>query len=72
MAKRTVLATPSEDGHLALLERVDLPPVGTRLPVTLELPEERRVAAEDRELPTRNLGPFKGRLTRDEIYADLV
>jgi hypothetical protein len=71
MAKRTVRAVKAADGHLELLEHVDLPQ-GQVIPVTLELPDETRLATAPSDLPIRDLGPVKGALTRDEIYADLI
>ncbi len=71
MAKRTVLASRAPDGHLQLLEPVDLPQEG-KFPVTLELPEKRPAVAPDRkvDLPTWS-GKVLGRLTREEIYGDV-
>ena len=71
MAKRTVLASRAPDGHLQLLEPVDLPPE-EKFPVTLDLPEKRRAAGRGRklDLPTWP-GKVLGRLTREEIYGDV-
>ncbi len=71
MAKRTVLASRAPDGHLQLLEPVDLPPE-EKFPVTLELPEKRRAPQSSRtvDLPTWP-GKVLGRLTREEIYGDV-
>ena len=71
MAQRTVLAVRHADGHLELLEPVKLA-AGAKVSVTLDLPEESAGRAEPGTLPTRKLGPIRGSLTRDEIYADLV
>ncbi len=70
MPKRTVLASRAPDGHLQLLEPVDLPP-DEKFAVTLELPEKRQaVAAHALDLPTWP-GKVIGRLTREEIYGDV-
>lgn len=71
MAKRTVLASRAADGHLQLLEPVELPN-DERFPVTLDLPEKRPAvqAARRVDLPTWP-GKVIGRLTRDEIYGDV-
>lgn len=70
MARRTVLATPCEDGHLALLEPVQLPPVGTQMPVILELPENPMQNVTKSALPVRHLGRCKRPINREEIYAE--
>ncbi|MBI5479965.1 MAG: hypothetical protein HY906_13955 [Deltaproteobacteria bacterium] len=71
MSKRTVLAVRHQDGHLELLEPIDLA-VGAEVAVTLDIPEEAPVAAPGPLLPTRSLGPMKTELTRDVIYDDLA
>jgi len=43
MAKRTVLASWAADGHVQLLEFVELPP-DEKFAVTLDLPEKRPAA----------------------------
>jgi hypothetical protein len=71
MAKRTVLASRAADGHLQLLEPVELPPE-EKFPVTLELPEKRLTPQPRRtvDLPTWP-GKVLGQLTREEIYGDV-
>jgi hypothetical protein len=71
MAKRTVLASRAPDGHLQLLEPVELP-TEEKFPVTLEVPEKRATAHSGRkvDLPTWP-GKVIGRLTREEIYGDV-
>ncbi len=71
MAKRTVLASRAVDGHLQLLEPVELPD-DEEFPVTLDLPDERPAADRHHrvELPSWP-GSVLGRLTRDEIYDDV-
>jgi hypothetical protein len=71
MPKRTVLASRAPDGHLQLLEPVDLPP-DEKFAVTLDLPEKRQVAAGGRKLDLPIWpGKVLGRLTREEIYGDV-
>ncbi len=71
MPKRTVLASRAPDGHVQLLEPVDLPP-GEKFAVTLELPEKRPAPRRSStvDLPTWP-GGVLGRLTREEIYGDV-
>ena len=71
MTKRTVQAVRAADGHLKLLEEVSLPP-GTPITVTIELPDSADAKEHAALLPTRSLGALRGRLSRDEIYDDLV
>ena len=70
MPKRTVLASRAPDGHLQLLEPVDLPP-DEKFAVTLELPEKTAApGSRTLDLPTWP-GTVLGRLTREEIYGDV-
>ena len=70
MPKQTVLASRAPDGHLQLLEPVDLPR-DEKFAVTLELPEKRPEARGRKlDLPTWP-GRVLGRLTREEIYGDV-
>lgn len=71
MSKRTVYAVQNEDGHLELLEPVEVPK-GVKFPVTLDLPDEAEGKAEIPVFPTQRLGRPKGKLTRDEIYGDII
>jgi predicted DNA-binding antitoxin AbrB/MazE fold protein len=68
VAPKTVLARKNEDGHLELLEPVELPE-GRTFRVTLELvkpvPARRRIRFLVRS------GKPLGKLTRDEIYEDV-
>ena len=70
MARRTVLARSNEDGHIELLEPLTLPS-GRNFEVTVDLPDEECLESPRPSLPVRRLGPVKGTLGRDEIYADL-
>ncbi len=70
MPQRTVRAVRHEDGHLELLEPVNLAP-GAKVSVTLEVAEE-APPCERPKLPVRKLGPIRGSLSRDEIYGDRV
>lgn len=56
-------------GVLEPLERVDLPE-GQPLNVTITIPTT--LPKKKRPLGVWHLGPLRGRLTRDEIYGDLV
>jgi len=70
MPKRTVLASRAPDGHVQLLEPVELPP-DEKFAVTLDLPEKRPAAGGRKlDLPTWP-GKVLGQLTREEIYGDL-
>ncbi len=66
---RSVRAVRHEDGHLKLLDHVELPS-GTVIQVTLDLPEPSEVARCRVGLPVRDLGPMKGSVNRDEIYGE--
>ena len=70
MSKRTVRAIKADDGHLKLLESVDLP-TNQEIFVTLDIPED-HVARGQPKLPVRDLGPMKMPIDRDAIYADLI
>ena len=71
MPRRTVLASRAPDGHLQLLEPVDLPKA-KQFTVTLDFPEDQAAAGTGRtvDLPTWP-GRVIGRLSREEIYADV-
>ena len=69
MARRMVRAVRADDGHLQLLEAVELP--DREITVTLDLPEDETTAATRvPRLPVRDLGPMKAMPTRDELYGD--
>ena len=71
MPKRTVLARRAPDGHLQLLEPVELPE-DEKFTVTLELPEKRPEAAREPKVDLPSWpGKVRGRLTREEIYGDI-
>lgn len=56
-------------GMLQPLEHVDLPegqPLNVTITITTELPKKKH------QLGIWHLGRLKGRLTRDEIYGDLI
>ena len=61
MAKRTVLASKAPDGHLQLLEPVDLP-TDEKFSVTLELPDHR--AAVHRARLVEHLTPYDARVAQ--------
>jgi hypothetical protein len=67
---RNVRAIRHEDGHLKLLDAVDLPR-DTVITVQLDLPDATEPSGARRGLPVRDLGPMNGSVTRDEIYGDL-
>lgn len=56
-------------GVLEPLEQLDLPE-GQPLNVTITIPTA--LPKRKRPLSIWHLGPLKGRLTRDEIYGDLI
>lgn len=66
---RSVRAVRHEDGHLKLLDPVELPP-GKVIRVTLDLPEPADMTQPRIGLPVRDLGPMKGHVSRDEIYGE--
>ena len=68
---RNVRAIRHEDGHLKLLDPVELPR-DTVITVVLDLPDAQQPPTVHRGLPIRDLGPMKGTVTRDEIYGDLL
>jgi hypothetical protein len=67
---RNVRAIRHEDGHLKLLDPIELPR-NTVFTIAFDLPEATEPSAERRGLPVRDLGPMKGSVSRDEIYGDL-
>ena len=71
MPKSTVRAVRHPDGHLELLEPIDLP-LGAVVPITVELPDPPTDKHKPELPPVRNLGRMKGPLTREEIYDDVV
>lgn len=68
MPKKTVRAVLREARLLELLDKVDLPR-GSKLTVTLDLPDEAAPKINDLRLPVRDLG-IKVPLTRDDLYDD--
>lgn len=66
---RSVRAVRHEDGHLKLLDPVELPS-GRVIQVTLDLPEATSDAQPRVGLPVRDLGPMRGHVSRDEIYGE--
>lgn len=71
MSARTVRAIQHEDGHLELLERVDLPK-GTVIELTMHLPDKPKPARVRPVLPVRHLGPMQRLPTRGELYDELI
>jgi hypothetical protein len=69
MAHKTVKAVRHNDGHVVLLEPVNLP--AEPFMVTLELPDEARPTSPAPEFAAWDLG-VKEPLTRDQIYEDLI
>lgn len=71
MAARRMLLRLHEDGHLEMLEPVEIPR-GTTITATLELPEKE--AEQIKQVPVFakwDLGA-KEPLTREDIYEDLI
>ncbi len=66
---RSDRAVRHEDGHLKLLDPVELPS-GTVINVTLDLPEPSEIERTRVGLLVRDLGAMKGRISRDEIYGE--
>jgi hypothetical protein len=71
MTTRTVRATRASDGHIQLLEPVDLPG-GVVFTVVLEVADVATNEQQPLTLPVRRLGRTRAALTRDEIYDGLV
>lgn len=72
MATATVTKTiraQVRGGVLELLEEVDLPE-GQSINVTIAIPSV--IPKKKHRLGVWHLGSLKGRLTRDEIYGDLI
>ena len=63
MVTRRVLAVRHRDGHLELLEPLEIS-IGQRVAITVELPNEKHPPEEVDSLPVRDLGALKSTLAR--------
>ena len=71
MATRTVQAKYHTDGHIELLEKLDLPENST-VTVILQFPDKLGPKRTKPTLPVRHLGPMRTVPSRDELYDDLI